>query len=374
MTAARLSDDTLATVLVCAGLGAQRGAATPLSHKEWNGLVRSLIRASWRPGDLMRWGVAAAREALALDVELADRLDDLLGQAVLVAAELERLTGAGIGVLSRADESYPTRWRSRLREQAPPLLFVAGPASLLERGGIAAVGSRDVDDTGAAFARAVGHGAARTGSPMISGGARGVDREAMFGSLEAGGEAVGIMPDGLGRALRSPDVRRSVAEEQLVLVSPHRPDAGFKIWRAMDRNKLIYALADVAIVISSDEGRGGTWAGATENLRNDWSPLFVRAGNCIPGGNRRLIELGALPLSDSDLEDSPGELLTLLLARAERESGKRPSHPAQQSLLDGVDEDFRGPTSRVHNGQLAVQEEPLQASLCADQLELLKEN
>jgi DNA processing protein len=372
-TASRLSDDTLATVLVCAGLGAKRDAAAPLSHKEWNGLVRALIRASWRPGDLLRWDLSAAREALALDTAITDRLEELLGQAIPVAAEIERLVGAGIGVLSRADEAYPSRWRSQLREQSPPLLFVAGPVSLLERGGIAAVGSREVDEIGAAVARATGRAAARAGSPMISGGARGVDREAMFGSLDAGGDAVCILADGLARTLRLPDVRKWVAEGQLVLASPHRPDAGFKVWRAMDRNKLIYALADIAVVISSDQDRGGTWAGATENLRNDWSPLFVRAGDDIPEGNRRLLELGALPLDDDDLEAAAGGLLAQLLARTERESGKMPVRPAQQLLLDGEEQALSTPIPLVQNGPLAIQEDPPQASQRAGQLELLKD-
>jgi predicted Rossmann fold nucleotide-binding protein DprA/Smf involved in DNA uptake len=350
--AAQTSDDTLATALLCAGLGGARGAAAPLTHAEWNGLARALLRANWRPGDLLRWGVDAARGALPIDAATADRLGALLGQAVTVAAELERLAQAGIRVLSRADERYPSRWRTRLREQGPPLLFVAGPVSLLERGGIAAVGSREVDAGGATFARAVGEAAARGKTPLISGGARGVDREAMFGALDAGGEAVGILADGLSRTLRAPEVRRMVADEQLVLLSPHRPDARFEIWRAMGRNKLIYALADVAIVISSDAERGGTWAGATENLRHDWSPLFVRNGEDIPDGNRRLLELGALPLDDLDLESADGhEILASLLSRAAAQSGAGALGTVQSPLLADLDGRPSRPGNPIGNGQ-----------------------
>ena len=335
MTVAALSDDTLATVLLCAGLGGKRGAASPLTQAEWNALARALMHANWRPGDLLCWGVDAARGALDIEPAAAERLEILLGQAVIAATELERLAQAGIRVLARADEAYPSRWRSRLREQSPPLLFVAGPISLLERGGIAAVGSRQVDEDGAAFARHAGAAAARAETPVISGGARGVDREAMFGALDSGGEAIGILADGLSRTLRSPDVRRMVAEEQLVLASPHRPDAHFEVWRAMGRNKLIYALADAAIVISSDADRGGTWAGATENLRHDWCPLFVRNGTDVPEGNRRLLKLGALPIDDQDLASPNGHsLLASLLARADAECRDRVSGTAQPPLLE----------------------------------------
>ena len=43
----------------------------------------------------------------------------------------------------------------------------------------------------------------------------------------------------------------------------------------MGRNRLIYTLADYAIIVASDAETGGTWAGATETLKNGWVPIFV---------------------------------------------------------------------------------------------------
>ena len=43
----------------------------------------------------------------------------------------------------------------------------------------------------------------------------------------------------------------------------------------MGRNRLIYTLADHAIVVASDVEKGGTWAGATEALKAEWLPVFV---------------------------------------------------------------------------------------------------
>jgi len=368
----RLSDDTFATLLLCGGLGGKQNPTAPLTRKEWNSLVRSLIRANWRPGDVMRWGIDAAQAALGLEEETTARLGALLSQSLLVASEVERLAGAGVGIISRADESYPSRWKARLREQSPPLLFVAGPVASLERGGIAAVGSRDVDENGTAFAQSVGRAAARARTPLISGGARGVDREAMFGALDAGGEAIGILPDGLSRTLRSPDIRRWVAEGQLVLVSPHRPDAGFHIGNAMSRNKLIYALADVSIVVSSDAGRGGTWAGATENLRNDWSPLFVRAEEGAPEGNRRLIDLDGLPLAQADIDiETTGGLLLRLLDRASQESVVAHSRLNQQPLHAGHNVANTSSSAGPHGSAPTHHEVTLASARNPDQLELL---
>ena len=64
----------------------------------------------------------------------------------------------------------------------------------------------------------------------------------------------------------------------LVLLSPYDPNAGFNVGNAMQRNKLIYALADAALVVNSDLGKGGTWTGAVEQLdKFRQIPVFVRS-------------------------------------------------------------------------------------------------
>jgi len=62
----------------------------------------------------------------------------------------------------------------------------------------------------------------------------------------------------------------------------------------MGRNKLIYTLADYAIVVASDAEKGGTWAGATEALKSKWLPVFVLDHPEMSKGNKMLIEKGGL--------------------------------------------------------------------------------
>jgi len=88
----------------------------------------------------------------------------------------------------------------------------------------------------------------------------------MSGALEAGGNAVGVLADSLERAALNRDHRNYLRDGQLVLLSSYDPQAGFNIGNAMQRNKLIYALADAALVVQSEYGKGGTWAGAIEQL------------------------------------------------------------------------------------------------------------
>jgi predicted Rossmann fold nucleotide-binding protein DprA/Smf involved in DNA uptake len=69
----------------------------------------------------------------------------------------------------------------------------------------------------------------------------------------------------------------------------------------MGRNKVIYGLADFAVVVSSDFQTGGTWAGCVEALKAGWCPVFARDGVNVPKGNCEILKLGAAPLSETEL-------------------------------------------------------------------------
>jgi predicted Rossmann fold nucleotide-binding protein DprA/Smf involved in DNA uptake len=84
----------------------------------------------------------------------------------------------------------------------------------------------------------------------------------------------------------------------------------------MGRNRLIYALAEYAIVVASDAETGGTWAGATEALRNKWVPVFVLEQDAMPEGNKLLLRKGALPFPHP-FRDAPVKLPEWLKEKAD---------------------------------------------------------
>ncbi len=104
----------------------------------------------------------------------------------------------------------------------------------------------------------------------------------MSGALDAAGRVVGVLSDSLERMALRREHRSPLMDGQLVLLSPYDPAAGFNVGNAMQRNKLIYALADAALVVNSDYEKGGTWAGAgagaVEQLRKlHFVPVYVRS-------------------------------------------------------------------------------------------------
>jgi predicted Rossmann fold nucleotide-binding protein DprA/Smf involved in DNA uptake len=306
-----LSPDGEAIVLLCSTLGLPRQATPrPLAPKEWDSLAASIHESELRtPGALFRLEAGDIAGSLGVSNETARRLEQLLARSGQLAMELDRLRTRGIWIVTRADESYPPLLRTRLKATAPPVLFGAGNPAALANRSVAVVGSRDADESSTAFATAVGRSCARNGFAVVSGAARGVDTAAMLAAADAGGIAIGVVAEALERALRRQDLRANIADGELTLIAVQHPGAGFSVGGAMGRNRLIYCLAEAAVVVASRQS-GGTRAGALENLKAGWVPLFVRDDPNAPPGNRELLDAGGLAITRDDLTgDSLGERL-----------------------------------------------------------------
>ena len=268
-------------------------SAEPLKASEY----WSLLDAVADPSALLGLDGTAVASRASLDQPTGARIAALLGGATAFAIERERLEESGIRLLSSLSSSFPERLR-KLGAACPACLYVAGPVAALAEGGLGVVGSRDVDEKGAAVASLAAERAVALGHQVISGLARGVDQTSMAAALRCGGQVVGVPSEGLRRVGRRPDVRQAVLDEQLTLVSPYPPDAGFTAGNAMGRNKLIYALADVTLVVASDAGRGGTWGGAVEALRRGFGRVAVWTGPGAGPGNEPLVRKGATRVDD----------------------------------------------------------------------------
>ncbi|MFY9610674.1 MAG: DNA-processing protein DprA [Blastocatellia bacterium] len=313
-----LNDDSQAVLLLCSTAGDSDPAdgVRPLSAREWNELSRKISSSALgAAGALLGLGASEIAAELEIPPVDAERIHHLLEDSESVAIEVERLTSLGITPVTCVDEDYPSRLRESLKHVAPPVLFAAGKLALLNKGGVAVVGSRSVDERGKSFAEEIGQKCAGLSVTVISGGARGTDAIAMGASLSAGGTSLGVLADSLERAVRAPNLRDALSDRKLALVTPYSPSAGFSIGAAMGRNKLIYGFADYAVVVSSDVEKGGTWAGATEALKSGSCPVFVRMGDEVPAGNHALIRKGASPVAESDLKDID-DLLSWMKSRS----------------------------------------------------------
>jgi predicted Rossmann fold nucleotide-binding protein DprA/Smf involved in DNA uptake len=323
-----LSPNAQAILLLTAPLIVGRATPSPdlLTPSEYKRLARFLRDKHRQPADLL---APDARELLGECRHLIDsaRIKRLLDRGFLMSQAIERWQARAIWVVSRADAEYPSGLRTRLKDDAPPVIYGCGEAAILDTGGLAVVGSRNVDDTLIEYTEAISRLTAKARWTLVSGGARGIDQAAMRGALEAGGKVAGVLADSLGKAVLVRDHREVLMDGRLVLISPYDPAIGFNVGHAMQRNKLIYALADAALVVNSDYEKGGTWAGAIEQLEKlRLVPVYVRSNGETGKGLESLRRKGALPWPNPR---TPEEFVKALSAEVSPEKDA----PAQNALL-----------------------------------------
>lgn len=329
------SANTQAVLLLTSPLlqeGARAASKEPvLSAAEYAQLAAHLQQERVQPADLIN----GSRDTLLtiLSASFAtERLNRLLSRGFQLSQAVEHWANRSISVIGRADDTYPRRFKQHLKRAAPPLLYACGNLELLKGPALAVVGSRNTAEALLRQAEAVGALAAAAGVVIVSGAAKGVDETAMLGSLAAGGCAIGVVADSLEKMSARPIWRQALLDGRLLLLSSDPPSARFQVWRAMGRNKLIYALADAALVVSSAKGEGGTWAGATEQLQGlNFCPVHVRSDPRGGPGLAALAELGARPWP----EPASTEALRALLRGTEHSLGSGAAVVAQEQVQQG---------------------------------------
>jgi len=294
-----LSANTQAILLLtCYFSKAMSSEASPLTNKEWGRFAYWLKNQELVPEDLLSGDVTKKLSGWADTKITANRIQTLLNRGSALAMAMEKWTRSGLWVLTRSDQEYPKRLKARLGNDAPPVFFGCGNRNLLSQGGIAVIGSRNTSDKDLQYSRDFGAKVASQGLSIVSGGARGVDESAMLGALEAEGTAVGVLANELLRNATSAKYRKYLMANNLLLLSPFYPEAGFNAGNAMQRNKYIYCLGDTAVAVHSGT-KGGTWNGALENMKHGWIPLWVKPTIDPAAGNAQLVQKGAHWLPDN---------------------------------------------------------------------------
>jgi predicted Rossmann fold nucleotide-binding protein DprA/Smf involved in DNA uptake len=327
-----LNENSEAILLLTAHFSpAKRGVPNPLTPTEYGRLARWLHENQYQPEEFFSDFQTLGQEWDDPKGKITpDRLKHLFGRGMAMGLALEKWHSAGIWITTRADPAYPARLREKLRNVAPPVIFGVGNKQLLNAGGIAIVGSRSIETSDTTYARQIAESASNEAMNVVSGGAKGVDEISMLAALEVEGTALGILANGLMSSALSGKWRSHITNRQLCLASTYYPEAPFHVGNAMGRNKYIYCLADYGLIVRSDKDKGGTWAGATEALKKNLAPVFVKP-NSDATGNGALVELGATPLHlpSTDVASRDTWLKHALEESHDHDANLQPHSPAE---------------------------------------------
>lgn len=280
----------------------------PLEPSEWAVCAERLFQNNKTPNDLFNFSDGDFAHILDLDGEQTLRYKRLLDRSASIALEYTKLEAMGIFITTRADSDYPKHIKEKLKNTAPPLFYYCGNIEIANNECIGFVGSRSVDSSDIDFTKKLVQTCLQNNFSIVSGGAKGVDSTAAEEVIRHNGVAIEYLADSLGRKIKNRDVVSQIRNEHLLLLSSAIPSAGFNVGMAMQRNKYIYSQSLGTVVVKSDYNKGGTWAGAVENLKHRRSHTYCWDNGAYKG-NMELIKRGAIPIDVSfdpnDAKTSP---------------------------------------------------------------------
>jgi len=174
---------------------------------------RKLLAAFGLPEAIFAAGRLATRSVIGQRAELLFDFDP----SAAVDHSMAWASQAGQCILTLADSDYP---QSLLEIADPPnVLYVRGNPALLQKRGLAMVGSRNATPQGVQTAESFARTLATKGLCIISGLALGIDAAAHRGALAAGGDTIAIIGTGADRLYpaRNKELAIAIAERGAIV-------------------------------------------------------------------------------------------------------------------------------------------------------------
>ena len=180
-------------------------------------------------------------------------LDHDLTRAEQILSQCRR---KGIQILPIGDTAYPARLRNI--SDPPVVLYYSGILPDFDSiPAIGIVGTRKASGYGLRMAAAISEQIARCGALVVSGGAAGIDSDALKGGLAAQMPTVVVL--GCGVDVTYPVSNRKLfadIKETGCLISEYPPETGPKPWHFPERNRIISGISNGVLVIEAPKKSG----------------------------------------------------------------------------------------------------------------------
>ena len=182
---------------------------------------------------------------------------------------------------------------------SPAVLYVKGNKKILEEKSIAIVGSRDASEVALKFTDNIAKLASKEYKVVVSGFAKGVDKQALDSAINYKGQSIIVLPQGImtfGSGFTK--YYKQIIDGDVLVLSTFFPKAPWRAELAMARNPIIYGLADEIYVAESAE-KGGTWSGVVDGLRKGRKIFLRKPEPSEKNANYNLIQKGAVAVDFS---------------------------------------------------------------------------
>ncbi len=210
---------------------------------------------------------------------------------------VEDLLEQGYSILPITSPEYSPVLKKNLgRTYAPPLIYTKGNKAIMKEKSVAIVGSRKADTVSLDFTDNVARTASKDYKVIVSGFAKGVDKQALDSALKYKGQSIIVLPQGISTFNSGfKKYYKQIIDGDVMVLSTFYPKATWSVGLAMARNPIIYGLAS-EIFVAESSNKGGTWSGVVDGLRKG-RKIYVRKPNFNEkNANNQLIQKGAVPV------------------------------------------------------------------------------
>ena len=209
----------------------------------------------------------------------------------------ESLFNQGYEILPIISPEYSKTLKANLKTQySPAVLYIKGNKQILSEKSIAIIGSRNAGELSMQFTDNIAKLASREYKVVVSGFAKGVDKQALDSAIKYKGHSIIVLPQGIltfGSGFKT--YYRQIVDGDVLILSTFFPKTPWRTDLAMARNPIIYGLANEIYVAESSD-KGGTWSGVADGLRKK-RIIYVRQPEISEqNANLLLIQKGAIPV------------------------------------------------------------------------------
>lgn len=209
----------------------------------------------------------------------------------------ESYLSQGYEIIPITSPEYSKTLKANLKAtNSPAVLYVKGNKKILKEKSIAIVGSRAASEKALQFTDNIAKNACKKYEVVVSGFAKGVDKQALDSAINYKGQSIIVLPQGImtfSSGFKS--YYKQIVDGDVLVLSTFPPKAGWSAGLAMARNSIIYGLADEIYVAESSE-KGGTWSGVIDGLKKGRKIYVRKPESTEKNANEILIHKGAVPV------------------------------------------------------------------------------
>ncbi len=243
---------------------------------------------------------------------------------------VEDLLEQGYSIIPITSQDYsPTLKKNLGRTYAPPVIYTKGNLQIMKEKSIAIVGSRKANDISLEFTDNVAKNASKDYKVVVSGFAKGVDKQALDSAIKYKGQSIIVLPQGIATFQSGfKKYYKQIIDGDVLVLSTFYPKAPWSVQLAMARNPIIYGLTSEIYVAESSE-KGGTWSGVMDGLRKGRT-IYVRKPNSREkNANNILISKGGIAV------DIEGNLINYEITEKNKSIVSEPdSNNIEEKIID----------------------------------------